>query len=228
MEVFGPAWKEYPERIQEAWKGSVAEDDLVLIPGDISWAMRLEGAAADLEWIDALPGKKLILKGNHDYWWPSNKKLKEALPASIDFIHNTATTWEGVTIGGSRLWDTPEFSFEEIIEFQENPFEKKKEKPSREDTEAIYVKELGRLRKSLEKLDPSANLRVAMTHYPPIGYKLEPSRAASLLEEFKIDICVFGHLHSVKQGIPLFGKKNGVEYVFASADYIDFKPIRLR
>ena len=108
MEVFGPAWKDYPKRIKEAWERLVGPDDLVLIPGDISWAMKLEDALVDLDWIDRLPGHKLIIRGNHDYWWPSASKLRAVLPPTIHFIQNDAFEWNDITFGGARLWDTHE------------------------------------------------------------------------------------------------------------------------
>jgi predicted phosphohydrolase len=229
MEVFGPAWQGYAEKIASHWKRLVAPTDLVLIPGDISWAMRLPEVGPDLAWIDALPGEKILLKGNHDYWWSSSSKLSQIMPPSIRFIHNNTLTWNGIALGGARLWDTPEYSFNTFITFRENPLAKKKtpEELSREkeEEEKIFKRELERLKLSLSQLDPQAQLRIALTHYPPIGADLKPSRASQLLEEFQIDICVFGHLHNVKPHSLPFGKARGVNYLFASCDYHDFQPI---
>jgi len=227
MEVFGPAWKDYALRLEENWKKLVSHEDLVLIAGDISWAMKLEDGLIDLQWIDHLPGKKVILKGNHDYWWPSNQKLKEVLPPSIDFINNTALAYEDVTIGGVRLWDTLEYSFNDHIEFQENPLVK--EKPlDPEKQEKIFTRDLERLRLSLNQLDSKASYRIAMTHYPPISADLQDSRASKILEEYKINVCVFGHLHNVKKKCPLFGEKNQILYLFTAADYLSFEPLLIR
>ena len=232
MEAFGSAWKGYAEKMSENWKRLISADDLVLIPGDISWAMRLEEALIDLRWIDALPGQKIILKGNHDYWWGSASKLAQALPPTIRFIQNNAITWNNVTIGGSRLWDTPEYHFNSYILFQENPLSKLKssEEREREQEEAkkTFKKELERLKLSLCQLDPQAHTRIALTHYPPIGPHLEPSSASSILEQFNIDTCVFGHLHNVKPGSLPFGTSRGVHYVFSSCDYINFCPILIK
>lgn len=231
MEVFGPAWHDYANKIKQNWGRVVRKDDLVLIPGDISWAMHLEEAMKDLDWIDQLPGDKLILRGNHDYWWPSASKLKGILPPSIHFIHNNAFNWNGITFGGSRLWDTAEYSFGDVTEFVENPRAKMKTAEElaakKEEAERIFVKELERLKLSLEQLDPKASLRVALTHYPPIGKDLRPSRASAILEDFKIDICVFGHLHNIRENSLPFGEARGVRYVFASADYLGFTPIQI-
>ena len=224
MSFFGPVWEGYVEKIKSNWLECIRPEDLVLIPGDISWAMTLEAAKIDLEWIDELPGTKLLLRGNHDYWWASSSKMMAALPSSIHFIHNNAFYWNGVAIGGSRLWDTEEYQFNSFIQFKENSREKKTVSHP-EANRKLFQKELERLRLSLKCLDSSSSLRIALTHYPPIGADLAPSLASSILEEFHVDICVFGHLHSViKESLP-FGEANGVRYVFASCDYLDFKPV---
>jgi predicted phosphohydrolase len=209
MEVFGPAWDRYTERIKEHWENLIKPGDLVLVPGDISWAMKLEDALKDLDWIDQLPGDKLIIRGNHDYWWPSAAKLKGILPPSIHFIQNNG--------------------FGDVTEYVPNPRAKKLSeeeiKARKEEAERIFVRDLERLKLSLEQMDPDARVRIALTHYPPIGKELQPSRASAVLEHFKIDKCVFGHLHNIKEGSLPFGKARGVDYIFASADYLGFAPI---
>lgn len=229
MEAFGPAWKDYAKRIKENWEKVVQSEDLVLVPGDISWAMKAEDALPDLDFLDALPGEKLIIRGNHDYWWPSSQKLKGLLPPSIHFIHNSAFAWRDAAFGGARLWDTYEYSFDPYIEFVENPLARKKSREElareKEEGEKIFQRELERLRLSLEKMNPKAKHRIALTHYPPIGADLRPSRASAILEDFQIEICVFGHLHNVREGSLPFGTARGVQYIFASADYLGFAPI---
>lgn len=231
MEVFGPAWHRYAEKIETEWRSRVKEGDLVLVAGDISWAKDLETAKIDLAWIDRLPGKKLIIRGNHDYWWPSSKKLSEALPSSIHFIHNDAFEWNGISFGGSRLWDTSEYSFGSFIQMVENPLERKRSKEELlhlgEENEKIFVRELNRLELSLQQIDPKAKTKIALVHYPPIGATLSPSRASALLEKYQIDVCVFGHLHSVREGSLPFGNARGVRYLFTSADYLGFSPIKV-
>lgn len=232
MEVFGPSWKDYTNRIEKNWKKSIGSDDLVLLPGDICWANNLEEALIDLHWIDQLPGTKVILKGNHDYWWPSSKQLQEKLPSSIHFVHNNVVNWGDVSIGGARLWDSSEYHFDEIIEVIENPLQKKKtEEEIAEDKKQavkIFQRELHRLTLSLSQLDQQANLRIAMTHYPPISSDLKDSRVSKIFETYNVDIAVFGHLHNVKKDRPIFGEKNQILYVFTSADYLEFDPLRLR
>jgi uncharacterized protein len=231
MEAFGPAWKNYTQQIETHWKERVSLDDLVLIPGDISWAMNLEDALVDLAWIHALPGTKVILRGNHDYWWSSSSKLAKIMPPSIHFIHNNAFTWNEVTIGGSRLWDTPEYNFSAFIEFQENPRARIKTPEEltreKEEEERIFLRELERLKLSLSQLDKNAKCRIAMVHYPPIGADLAPSRTSAILESFHIDICVFGHLHNVRSGSLPFGKARGVQYLLTSCDYLHYVPLKV-
>lgn len=237
MESFGESWKNYAERIAEQWKERVALEDLVLIPGDISWAMHLAEALIDLRWIDLLPGKKVILKGNHDHWWGSLSKLQTVLPSSIQALQNNSVTFIGkggekIAIGGSRLWDTPEYTFHPFIDFKENLLARQKNAEElaqeEENAQKIFNRELERLRLSLQQLDPRATTRIAITHYPPVGADLSPSRASAILEEFKIDYCIFGHLHNVKLGSLPFGSARGVRYIFASCDYIHFCPILVK
>jgi uncharacterized protein len=231
MEDFGASWEKYADRIKENWMKCISPEDLVLLPGDISWAMRMEDALVDLNWIDALPGTKVILRGNHDYWWASSSKLAKIMPPSIHFIQNNIFLWKGIAIGGSRLWDTPEYSFGPYIEYKENPKAKqgppKDYEKEKEEEERIFVRELERLRLSLSQLPKDAKIKIAMTHYPPIGANLEPSRASKILEEFQIDTCVFGHLHNVKKGQLPFGEARGVNYLFTSCDYLDFTPLKI-
>lgn len=230
MEVFGEPWLHYVDKIYTHWTSLIAPDDLVLIPGDISWAMRPEEARPDLEWIGKLPGTKLILRGNHDYWWTSLRQIEAVLPPSIHLIQNNAFRWNDVVVAGARLWDTPEYHFGPYIQFSSNSRARtlSEEEDSSPEAEKIFLRELGRLELSLKAMQTQkAPLKIAMTHYPPIGATLEPSRASALLEKYQIDICVFGHLHSIKAGVPLFGSKNGVHYRLASADYLNFVPLKL-
>lgn len=230
MEAFGEPWMGYLDKLQSNWLKSISEDDLVLIPGDISWAMHPHEAKADLEWIGKLPGTKVLLRGNHDYWWASLRQVEAILPPSLHLIQNNAFFWKDFAIGGARLWDTLEYNFASYIEHKDNPkasllSETEDHTP---DAEKIFTRELGRLELSLKALSsrPSA-MRIAMTHYPPISATLEMSRASALLEKYQVQCCVFGHLHSVKPSAPLFGTKNGIQYRLTSADYLNFTPLRI-
>jgi predicted phosphohydrolase len=226
MNVFGPEWVRHGEKIQQAWEESVKTDDLVLLPGDISWAMRLDDALVDLAWIDKLPGTKVMIRGNHDYWWPSLSRLSKILPPSLHAIHNTSFHWKGIGIAGSRLWDTSEYSFGQYIQ-QKNVtgVNIKENHETPEESDKIFQRELMRFELSLKSLKNDTSKRIAMTHYPPISADLQESQASRLMDRYRIDICVFGHLHNMKKEIPAFGIKDGIQYICTAADYVDFKPV---
>lgn len=226
MAIFGPKWEGYQEKIQANWSRVVAPHDLVLLAGDLSWASHFTQALTDLYWIDALPGTKVIIRGNHDYWWPSNKKLSEGLPPSLHFIHQTAFHWNGVAIGGTRLWETEEYQFALYLAKKE-PKQAVEKKEELQDNHKIFQRELTRLEKSLEQMDKKAKMKIAMTHYPPIGADLLSSRTSKILDTFGINLVVFGHLHGMKEKALPFGEKNGIRYSLTSADYLDFQPLLL-
>jgi len=225
MDLFGPEWEEHPKKIATAWDNTVSPEDLVLIPGDISWASRPEKALPDLEWIEKRPGTKVMIKGNHDYWWTSLSKIEKILPPSIHLIQNSSVTIQGIAIAGTRFWDSPEYSFDHIIDFK--PCITPKKVPKK-DEEALYQRELLRLEMSLQQMPEKAQTKIAMTHFPPIGTDLAPSAASALFEKYGVSLVVFGHLHSLhKSAHPLFGSARGVEYVLTSCDCIDFSPVLL-
>lgn len=230
MDVFGPSWANHEERVAQHWKASITADDLVLIPGDISWGLTPEQAKADLDWIHALPGTKFLLRGNHDYWWTSLSKVKKILPPSMHLIQNNALSWNGVIVGGTRLWDTDEYNFDAYIPYIENARARLAPAEPPEDRERIFLRELTRLETSLKELQSKASKgqkRIVMTHYPPIGAELQASRTSEILERYHIDICVFGHLHNVPPNNLPFGVKNGVRYLLTACDYINCTPIKL-
>jgi predicted phosphohydrolase len=225
MDIFGPQWVDHPQKIEQAWRARVAPTDLVLLPGDISWAMHMDEAQPDLEWIDQLPGTKVMIKGNHDYWWGPVSKIKKVLPASCHLIQNDSFNWNGVSIGGSRLWDSDEYNFSALFDPQgKNPTES----DDSQERDKIFKRELGRLEMSLRTLDQKANLLIAMVHYPPIGLDLKDSAVSRLLEKYHVNICVFGHLHNVQPGQSLFGEHHGVRYHLVAGDYLQFKPLLLQ
>ncbi len=230
MDIFGSHWKGYTEKIEKHWRSSIAPEDLILIPGDISWALQVEEAQPDLEWIDRLPGTKVLIKGNHDYWWHSLSKLKSILPRSCHFIQNNSWTWQDVSIAGTRLWDVPGLNFNDIIDFKMNGRNEKPliEKDDSVESQKIYQREMGRLEMSLKSMNPLSKKRIVMTHYPPIGPALQETEVSRLLEKYQVDICVFGHLHNVKPGLQLFGQHRGVMYYLTACDYLeDFKPLKI-
>ncbi len=226
MDPFGPVWVDHAEKIKRHWEEKVSPDDLVLLAGDISWAINLEQAQRDLDWIAALPGTKIMLRGNHDYWWSSLKKMKKIMPPSIIPVHNNAVEWGDISIGGTRLWDSQEYGFSEFIQYTGERPAAPKEKDL-ENQERIFQRELQRLELSLKALDPSASKRVVMTHYPPISASLAPSQTSVLLEKYQVDLCVFGHLHNVRKDALPFGEKNSVSYLLTACDYLDFSPLEI-
>lgn len=229
MDVFGPQWQGYTEKIEKAWRSLITVEDLVLIPGDISWATAPEECRPDFEWIDQLPGTKVLIKGNHDFWWSSLAKLKPIIPSSCHLIQNNSFTWNDITIAGARLWDIPGLNFNEIIDFKESSRVKKLTADDHTpDSQKIYLRELGRLELSLKSMNPKANTRIVMTHYPPIGLDFQETDVSKLLEKYGVSHCVFGHLHNVKPGLKLFGEHHGVNYQLVACDYLDeFKPLRI-
>lgn len=208
MTVFGPAWEGHPEAFFEGWRSVVEDDDLVLIPGDVSWAMRLEDAMVDLLAIAALPGRKVLLRGNHDYWWPSISKLRSSLPDGMFAIQNDAIVVDGVVIAGSRGWVCPG------------------SRGFSEQDERIYLREAERLALSLRTAAAlEGRYRIVMLHYPPTNYALEPSAFSRLIVEASPDALVFGHVHSthLEKG-RLTSRPSGLEEGRAGARDDDSEP----
>jgi hypothetical protein len=206
MDIFGSNWDKHEQKIKEDWENKVTNDDLVLLTGDISWALKLEEAHQDLKWIDQLPGRKIIIKGNHDYWWSSLSKMND-LFESIDFIHNNYYQYKDYAICGSRGWICPNDS-----QFDEHD-------------EKIYEREVGRLRRSIEMaIKDGFDQIIVMMHYPPTNDSFETSKFTQLFEEYGIQRVVYGHLHTQESfQAGLKGEVNGVEYLLTSCDYLDFK-----
>lgn len=230
MRIFGPQWEDYMEKIEAAWRCAVAPEDLVLIPGDISWAMNLEQAKIDLDWIGALPGTKLLLKGNHDYWWGSLAKVQKILPSSCHLLQNNSFQWDHgrIAIGGSRLWDIPGINFSAASDSIPPHIPEIKEPEALEESQKIYERELLRLEASLKCFPSTATIRIAMTHYPPIGPFLEETAASALLEKYGVQICLFGHLHHTTKKTALFGSLHGIAYHLVACDYLEaFKPFKI-
>lgn len=215
MDVFGDHWKDHHQLIEKNWKELITENDLVLLPGDLSWAMKLDEASEDLNWLGELPGMKIITKGNHDYWWSSVTQIRRRLPPGIIPLQHTAFDAGIAVITGTRGWITP---------LSEEYDEEKDEK--------IYRREVHRLGLALES---AAEMRergkplIVMMHYPPVvsGRATEFSQT---LSEGGADICIYGHIHCSPGQWPqgLDTRIDGVEYRLVSADYLDFKPLELR
>ncbi len=208
MDVFGSGWTNHVARLREGWQDTVAERDLVLIPGDISWGLRLEEAAEDLAFIHGLPGEKMLLRGNHDYWWTGYGKVNGMLPKSIRAVQNNALIWQDVVIGGTRGWNTPLSA-----DFSESKDRK------------IFEREKLRLGLSLNAMDArDGRLKLFMLHYPPFNEKGEPSDFAKLLMGHGVDHCVYGHLHGRSCLGGFEGPYGETAYHLVSADHLKFVP----
>jgi len=215
MDVFGAHWENHFERIEKDWRARVAEEDVVLIPGDISWAMQLEPALEDLRRISLLPGKKLILRGNHDFWWSSLTQLRCSLPENMHAVQNDAYDAGDVVFCGSRGWTLPQAGNTEMSLGQ-----------AASQDEKIYRREAMRLEMSLKAAKRMAGDRpiFAMMHYPPLlpEYARGGTEFTRLMTEYGVVRCVYGHLHgpSVQRGYN--GLYNGVQYDLVSCDALGF------
>ncbi len=217
MEVFGSRWRGYIEKLRENWLSLVREGDSVIIPGDISWAMTLPEAKEDFLFLDSLPGKKYISKGNHDFWWASTAKMhnffKEHNISSIDILYNNAFRVENCIICGTRGWF--------IDEKQQNTV-------GEVDFNKMINREAVRLRLSLDNakmLSQDSSLPLyAFLHFPPVWNGFVCQNIIDLLIEYSVDTCYFGHIHSnysVRQK-QIF---EGIKFIFCAADYLNFTPL---
>jgi uncharacterized protein len=211
MHIFGPEWNDHAARIESNWNAMVGPDDFVIVIGDISWAMHLKDALPDLEWLSGLTGTKLLIRGNHDYWWSSIGKVRSELPPGLLALQNDHYTWDDWAICGTRGWICP----------GEDGFDN-------EHDQKIYLREAHRLQLSLESARKSSSSPIiAALHFPPYNRQAEPSAFTNLLEQYAVEICVFGHIHDPGRDFIHQGVLNGVDYRFAAADGINFTPLKL-
>lgn len=211
MDIFGEHWENHYEKIEKDWIKKVSQNDLVLLPGDFSWAMKLQNTYNDFKFIEKLPGKKLLLKGNHDYWWTTlksmRKYLKENNLKTIDFLHNNSYEFENYHICGTRGWT-----------ISENDSENKK----------IYKREVERLKLSLESLKQFKEEKdiIVCMHYPPIKEN-ETSKFVETMQEYNVKTCIYGHLHGASQKEVIEGKIKNIQFKMVSCDYTNFKLIQI-
>ena len=233
MDIFGPAWRDHAARLADAWRASVAPDDIVLVAGDVSWAMRLEAARIDLDWLSALPGRKVLVRGNHDYWWASPKKLRDAAPG-IDFIHNDAARIGPAAVAGARLWDFPECAWPhppapDGASGRPATIAASAARPGGEaaNPEKIRARELERLRLSLARLpsDPDG-IRICLTHFPVTDAAGSSTPLTRLIASHGVSWCVFGHIHGWPGALPpgADAMVDGMRCVLASLDAVGFAP----
>lgn len=210
MDIFGPLWEDHEKRLIENW--CLKQDDTIVIAGDLSWAMDMNQLEPDLAMLDSLPGQKILLKGNHDYWWSTQKKLHEFIEPrfkTISFLFNNTYQTEHVFLCGTRGW---------LLE------------PGEENDQKVIDREAGRLRLSLQAYQKQQSNKPAYVflHYPPVfnGTVCEP--ILQVLKEYQIRECFYGHLHG-HAAHELAEKETyeGIHMHLISADYLQFKPLQI-
>lgn len=206
MDIFR-GWNDYVERLEKNWKNLITDDDTVVLMGDISWAMKLEDTKKDFEFINLLPGKKIIMKGNHDYWWNTltkmNNFVKENSFDTISFLFNNSYLVDGISICGTRGWF----------------FDAEKE-----DMDKVILREAGRLRASIKAGREAGGEPYVFLHYPPLNNEQICQPVFDVLEEEKISRCFYAHLHGPAVNYSFNGEKNGIKFELLSADYLKFCP----
>ena len=209
MDIFGGAWVGYMEKLRQGMQVLTPEDTLVLM-GDLSWALDLESAKADFAWIAALPGRKIILKGNHDYWWSTAAKFtrfcQENGFENLFLLNNNCYFYENTAICGTRGW------------FYE-------EERSGQHDEKVFRRELGRLEASLKAAGEQEKL--VFLHYPPRYKGYECPEILALLERYGVRRCFYGHLHGGSRSLAREGLWNNIDYRLLSADQLDFRPMQI-
>lgn len=212
MDRFGDHWINHDQRIFGRWKEKVDPDDLVIIAGDTTWAMRLDQALPDLQRIGELPGIKILIKGNHDYWWQTLSKLRRALPESIRPLQAGFTIVNRIAVAGTRGWLCPNDSH------------------FGDDDRKIYEREVARLSSALSLVDERRgefDCLIVALHYPPTSQSHESTGFTELIEQHHANICVYGHLHGDDINTAMTGIHRGVRYCLVSADAARFEPVEI-
>lgn len=206
MDIF-KGWSGYVDKLKENWERAVTDSDTVVIAGDISWGMSLEGALEDFRFIDALPGQKIILKGNHDYWWTTRRKMETFLSQheinTISFLHNNTVTVGNIAVCGSRGW------FFDAEESADNK---------------VLLREAGRLRTSINLAKETGLEPVVFLHYPPITQNMICEEIYNVLLETGIKRCYYGHLHGPSMTRSINSVRDGIEFALISCDFLAFAP----
>ena len=212
MDIFGTGWEGHFEKIKSDWKSKVQEDDIVLIAGDISWAMKMSDALTDLNALADLPGKKVFIRGNHDYWWSGITRLRDSAPNdSFIFLQTDAVKVGGFVFIGSRGWTCPGSS------------------DYTDQDKKLYLREAERFRLALldaDKLAAEGDKKVVLTHFPPFTAKQEDTLFTELFEKNKVDKVVFGHIHGAAY-FPFKAYKEGIEYILTSCDKVGFSLVKI-
>ena len=212
MNIFGDNWTGHEEKIRKNWIENVNEQDLVILLGDFSWETYLENTKQDFEYLNKLPGKKILLKGNHDYWWTTMNKLREFTAEhgfdDIEFLQNNSFMYEDVAICGTRGWINPGW-----------------DNFGGEDRK-IFDREVLRLELSLNSVKECNEIYV-FTHYPPMPVSLKENEFVQMMKKYPVTKCIYGHLHAAAHRNAVEGTINGIEYKLVSGDYLGFDPIKL-
>ncbi|WP_074349414.1 metallophosphoesterase [Proteiniborus sp. DW1] len=207
MDIFGNNWVSHQDKIFNNWRNIVSEDDIVLIAGDISWALRLSEAYADLMKIEKLPGNKVITRGNHDYWWSTKSKLEGLGFKTIHFLHNDSFLYNSIVICGARGWaskDSDEFDSQD---------------------EKIFSREINRLDLSLSSIKDDSFEKIVMLHYPPFNTENKsPNEFVDIMKKYNVTKCVYGHLHGEGHKLVVEGNIEGIDFHCIACDYINFTP----
>ncbi len=212
MSVFGGRWKDYEQKIEREWRAAVKNEDTVILGGDLSWAMTLPAALPDFAFIDSLPGRKIVLEGNHDFYWNSLKKMKQFCADngfSFEFLRNNAFSVEGISVCGSRGWYTDDKVIPE----------------TNADSRKIIAREAGRLRASLNA-GKELGEPVVFMHFPPVFGKYKCEEFIDIMLQYGVKDCYFGHIHG-KYDVPPVEDYRGIAFHFAAADFLFFKPLKV-
>ncbi|MCC8131680.1 MAG: metallophosphoesterase [Ruminococcus sp.] len=209
MDIFG-GWDNYVERLERNWQNVVKPEDTVVIPGDISWAMDLEGALEDFRFISNLNGHKIISKGNHDYWWSTKTKADKFLAENginnISFLHNNHYKYEDFGICGTRGW----------INDGSEPADAK-----------VIAREVIRLELSIQSALSEGLTPIVFMHYPPVYAGVENPVILEILKKYEVRLCFYGHLHGKSHGLAINGEKYGINFRLISSDYLQFMPLNI-
>ena len=221
MDIFGGPWDNYLDEIVSDWKEKVSEDDIVLIAGDISWAMKTEDAKPDLDFISALPGKKIIIRGNHDYWWKSISAVRSMCSNGLYALQNDHLVIGNYIFTGTRGWQVPE-----------------REENQKPEDAKILNREFIRLELSLqsaknckEKLEQESSEKykiISLIHYPPFNSKLSPNNFTKLFEEYGVDAVVYGHIHGRNSRSVALTEINNIKYYLTSCDQVNNKLVEIK
>lgn len=212
MNIFGEVWEGHFEKISADWRAKVTDEDIVLIGGDTSWGMKLEEGMFDVARLAGLPGRKVFIRGNHDYWWSAITRVRTLAPDdTFFFLQNDCVKFENVIIAGSRGWTCPGSA-----DYTEHD-------------EKLYLREAERFRLAfceVGKVREEGDTLIALIHYPPMGIRKEETLFSRLFDENKVDKVVFGHLHGAGF-FPLRCERGNIEYYLTSCDKVNFRLVQI-